>query len=208
MADKNLEYLTEHFTPSDSGSGAGESPTVSHSFTESSILNFTTLSPLVTTQGASWLSFIGLGFCETQWIPVNHIVFQIANIFFFLSYLAPPGIHGLLFMRICLMLASLFLALWGGIIICAFDTLVWNLIFTFVNFVQVGVILYILRPVRFRIELECVYGELFKPLRVSRHQFKKTVKCMREICVLKPREAFCIEKVTRADRLTLVLSGR
>lgn len=146
--------------------------------------------------------------CIDQWSAANHFLFQLANAFLFLSYLAPVGIHGLLYLRTCLMIGSLFFALWAWIILCALDTFVWNALFTVINFIHVTIILYILRPVKFSAELERVYRELFQPLRVSRHQFKQAVQCMREIKTLKPREPYCVENVTKVDRLSLVLSGR
>lgn len=146
--------------------------------------------------------------CFDQWLPPNHFLFQLANAFLFLSYLAPVGIHGLLYLRTCLMIGSLFFALWGWIILCAFDTFLWNAVFTVINLIHVAVILYILRPVKFSAELERVYRELFQPLKVSRHQFKQAIHCMREIKTLKPREPYCVENVTKVDRLSLVLSGR
>ncbi|XP_042911069.1 popeye domain-containing protein 3 [Parasteatoda tepidariorum] len=138
----------------------------------------------------------------------NHALFQIANVFLFLSYLAPVGVHGLLFLRSCLMLGSLFFALWGWIVLCAFDTFLWNAVFTLINFIHVIILLYILRPVKFNRKLEEIYKELFQPLRVSRHQFKRIVHCMREIKSLKPKDPYCVENVTKVDRLSLVISGR
>lgn len=148
------------------------------------------------------------GFCHSGWLPTNHIMFQMANAFLFLSYLAPTGIHGLLYLRACLMMGCLFFALWGWVVLCALDTLIWNACFTVINLVHIIIILYMLRPVKFSPELEMVYSNLFRPLRVSRHQFKRAIQCMREIQILKPRDPYCVEKVTKVDRLSLVLSGR
>lgn len=146
--------------------------------------------------------------CLNKWLPTNHILFQVANAFLFLSCLAPFGIHGLLYLRTCLMIGSLFFALWAWIILCAFDTLVWNAIFTVINFIHIIIILYVLRPVRLSKDVEAVYQELFQPLRVTRSQFQKAIRCMREIKHLKPREPYCVENVTKVERLSLVLTGR
>ncbi|XP_023231472.1 blood vessel epicardial substance-like [Centruroides sculpturatus] len=148
------------------------------------------------------------GICRDGWLPTNHILFQLANTFLFLSYLAPTGIHGLLYLRSCLALGCLFFALWGWIILCALDTFVWNFMFTIINLIHIAIILYMLRPIHFSRDIELVYRLLFKPLRVSRHQFKKVLDCMKEILVLKPQDPYCIEKVTRVERLSLVLTGR
>uniref|UniRef100_A0A1A9UE34 POPDC1-3 domain-containing protein n=1 Tax=Glossina austeni TaxID=7395 RepID=A0A1A9UE34_GLOAU len=53
-----------------------------------------------------------------------------------------------------------------------------------------------------------VYASLFKPLRVSRHQFKKVLNCMKVIRALKYQEVYAQEKVTKVDSLSLVLSGK
>ncbi|XP_064473684.1 blood vessel epicardial substance-like [Ornithodoros turicata] len=142
------------------------------------------------------------------WLPTNHILFQMANIFLFLSYMAPGGIHGLLYLRICLAIGSFFFALWGYVILCAFDTLVWNVFFTLINLVHVIVLMYILRPVRFSTDMEKVYREMFQPLKVSRQQFQSAVSCVKEIVELRPKENYTVETKTVADRLSLVLSGR
>ena len=56
------------------------------------------------------------------WLPPNHIYFQLANTCFFLSYLAPSGLYGLLYLRLVLAIGSALFAIWGWLILCAFDT--------------------------------------------------------------------------------------
>ena len=53
-----------------------------------------------------------------------------------------------------------------------------------------------------------VYLALFKPLRVSRRQFRKVLSCMKLIRSLKYQEVYAQEKVTKVDSLSLVLSGK
>lgn len=53
-----------------------------------------------------------------------------------------------------------------------------------------------------------VYAVLFRPLRVSRHQFKTVLNCMKLIRSLKYQEVYAQEKVTKVDSLSLVLSGK
>ncbi|KAK8718807.1 hypothetical protein OTU49_013393, partial [Cherax quadricarinatus] len=92
----------------------------------------------------------------SSWLPINHIYFQLANIFLFLSYLAPNGIYGILYLRITLTIGCMFFSLWGWVVLCAFDTFLWNAIFVLINLIHVVVICYYLRPVRFTPELEQV----------------------------------------------------
>ncbi|XP_045122199.1 popeye domain-containing protein 3-like isoform X4 [Portunus trituberculatus] len=150
----------------------------------------------------------GQGLECSGWLPINHIYFQLANIFLFLSYLAPNGIYGILYLRITLTIGCMFFSLWGWVILCAFDTFLWNAIFVLINLVHVVIICYYLRPVRFTPELEQVYKSLFQPLKVSRHQFKRVINCMKLIRYVKFQEIYAQEKITRVDSLSLVLSGR
>ncbi|KAL7638522.1 UNVERIFIED_CONTAM: hypothetical protein RMT77_011092 [Armadillidium vulgare] len=92
----------------------------------------------------------------SKWLPVNHIYFQLANTFLLLSYLAPNGIYGILYLRVTLTIGCFFFAIWGYAVLCAFDTIVWNAIFVVINFVHAIFICYYLRPVRFSAELEQV----------------------------------------------------
>lgn len=154
------------------------------------------------------VAYLASGPICPSWLPTNHLLFQLSNIFLFLSYMAPGGIHGLLYLRICLTLGSFFFALWGYVILCAFDTLVWNAFFTLLNLVHVCVLMYILRPVRFSAQMETLYRDMFQPLKVSRQQFQSVAGCVKETLDLKPRENYSLEGVSRADRLTLVLAGR
>ncbi|XP_058794873.1 popeye domain-containing protein 3 isoform X2 [Phymastichus coffea] len=143
-----------------------------------------------------------------QGIYVNHIYFQLANAFFLLSHLAPSGLHGVLYLRCTLLVGCAFFVLWAWTIVCWLDAALWNLLFVIINFVHVCTLLYKLRPVRFSKEIEEVYVAVFQPLRVSRHQFKKVLSCMKLIKQLKYQEVYAQERVTKVDSLSLVLSGK
>lgn len=152
-------------------------------------------------------SYFATAVCPS-WLPTNHLLFQLANIFLFLSYMAPPGLHGLLYLRVCLTLGSFFFALWGYVILCAFDTMVWNAFFTAINLVHTCVVMYILRPVRLQADMEIVYREIFEPLKVSRQQFQPAAASVKAVVELNEKDIYSQEGVTRADCLTLVLKGR
>lgn len=149
----------------------------------------------------------GIPYC-TQWTQVNHVYFQLANTFFFLSYLAPNGLYGILYLRCTLLVGCAFFALWGWTVLCSFDAFLWNANFVAINFIHVCVLLYRLRPIKFTREVEEVYQALFRPLKVTRHQFKKVLDCMKMIRQLKYQEVYAQEKVTKVDSLSLVLSGK
>lgn len=91
--------------------------------------------------------------CE-HWNDLNHIYFQIANIFFFLSYLAPNGVYGMLYLRSSLMVGCIFFALWSWAVKCYLDALVWNLTFVFINFVYICSSLFYMSPYKFQKEIE------------------------------------------------------
>lgn len=95
--------------------------------------------------------------CE-HWDDLNHIYFQIANIFFFLSYLAPNGVYGMLYLRSSLMVGCIFFALWSWAVKCYLDALLWNLTFVFINFVYVCSSLFYMSPYKFQKEIEEVSG--------------------------------------------------
>lgn len=97
----------------------------------------------------------------THWTQVNHVYFQLANTFFFLSYLAPNGMYGILYLRCTLLVGCAFFALWGWAVLCSFDAFLWNANFVAINFIHVCVLLYHLRPIKFTREVEevsnCIY---------------------------------------------------
>lgn len=108
-----------------------------------------------TTTNVSIISsvFGGVTYC-THWGPVNHGYFQLANTFFFLSYLAPNGLYGILYLRCTLLVGCAFFALWGWAVLCSFDAFLWNANFVAINFIHVCVLLYHLRPIKFTREVE------------------------------------------------------
>ncbi|XP_026288166.1 blood vessel epicardial substance isoform X1 [Frankliniella occidentalis] len=168
----------------------------------------TSANPFLCAKNVSFISSVfDISVCP-QWCPVNHMYFQLANTFFFLSYLAPSGLYGLVYLRCTHLIGCALFALWGWSVICSFDAFLWNANFVVINFIHVCVLLYRLRPIKFSKEVEEVYAALFQPLKVSRHQFKKVLDCMKMIRPLKYQEVYAQEKVTKVDSLSLVLSGK
>lgn len=89
-----------------------------------------------------------------EWKQTNHIYFQLANTFFFLSYLAPNGMYGMLYLRCTVLVGCAFFTLWGWTVQCFFDAVVWNVMFVAINFIHVCILLFYLRPVKFPREVE------------------------------------------------------
>lgn len=105
-------------------------------------------------------SVFGIAVCS-QWGPVNHMYFQLANTFFFLSYLAPSGLYGMVYLRCTHLIGCALFALWGFSVICSFDAFLWNVNFVVINFIHVCILIYRLRPVKFTKEVEEVSINLY-----------------------------------------------
>lgn len=97
----------------------------------------------------------------SEWKPPNHIYFQLANTFFFLSYLAPNGMYGMLYLRCTILVGCAFYTLWGLTVQCFLDAVVWNVMFVAINFIHVCILLFYLRPVKFPREVEEVCSFIF-----------------------------------------------
>ncbi|XP_058827678.1 uncharacterized protein LOC131687593 isoform X2 [Topomyia yanbarensis] len=138
----------------------------------------------------------------------HHLYYQIGNGLFLLAFLAPNVPFGMLWLRCLVIAGCVLMIIWGWQVECTMDAVVWASLFLIINAIYVGALLCKLRPVRFEKEIEAVYGALFKPLRVSRHQFKKVLNCMKLVRSLKYQEIYAQEKVTKVDSLSLVLSGK
>jgi len=133
-----------------------------------------------------------------QWL------FQVANMFLFLSYSS----RDLLMLRIVLMLAGLCFVMWGSLALpmIAIDTVIWNAIFCLINAVRASQLVWQRRPIKFdREEHEAVYAEVFKPVGVSRLNFKSLIghSLLR---TLRAGSTF-IEAGNEATNLTLIYSG-
>ncbi|XP_066906160.1 blood vessel epicardial substance isoform X5 [Halyomorpha halys] len=140
--------------------------------------------------------------CTASWEPYQ----TAACALLLVGHAAPAGsAAGLLLLRLCAG-AGAALSAWAAL--CSADRLFWNLALALVNALHALVLLYRLRPVRFSKEVEEVYEAVFEPLRVSRHQFKKVLSCMKMIRQLRYQEVYAQEKVTKVDSLSLVLSGK
>ncbi|XP_041763611.1 blood vessel epicardial substance isoform X5 [Anopheles merus] len=140
--------------------------------------------------------------------PKEHLYYHIGHALFLVAFLAPNIPCGFLWLRCAAIAGCILMVLWGWFVACSLDAVVWFSLFLLVNAFYVVVLLCKLRPVKFEKEIESVYVALFKPLRVSRHQFKKVLNCMKIVRPLKYQEIYVQEKITKVDSLSLVLSGK
>jgi hypothetical protein len=98
--------------------------------------------------------FLPYFYTGCSWLPINHVIFQMAHVFLCLSYLAPPTLYGLIYLRLVLAVGSAFLAGWACFIICAFDTFIWNSLFLLINAVHAILLIFSLRAVKFGPQIE------------------------------------------------------
>ncbi|CAG7728706.1 unnamed protein product [Allacma fusca] len=103
---------------------------------------------------------------------------------------------------------SVFHCLWGWFVLRSVDVFVWGVVLAVFNILSAVWSICSDWPLRFRAENETVYKKLFKPLKVSRRQFKRVLDCKRNIKILHAGDHYAIEKCTRVDSLALLISGR
>ncbi|OQR71976.1 blood vessel epicardial substance-like [Tropilaelaps mercedesae] len=145
--------------------------------------------------------------CQEGWLPTNHILFHSANVCLFLSYCCPPGLEGLLYLRVVLFFGCLFFSLWGWMVLCAMDTFVWNAMFTVINAVQTYLAYQMLpRKICFPPAIEHLFATLFLPLKVSKEEFEVVYNAAREAIYFKQGEQYDLTYM--ADAVCLVLRGR
>ncbi|CAG4929021.1 unnamed protein product [Colias eurytheme] len=89
-----------------------------------------------------------------RWRPINHIFFQVSNVFFLLSFLAPHTPTGLIWLRVSLILGCAFSGLWAWSIECYLDAVLWNSAFVIINFIYFAIQFYLMRPIKFHKEIE------------------------------------------------------
>ncbi|KAF0300701.1 Blood vessel epicardial substance [Amphibalanus amphitrite] len=149
------------------------------------------------------------GGCGMAWAEPQHLLFQLANGCFLVSYLAPNSQRGLLALHAVLILGFFLYSMWGWNVICAPGIFTWNFLFVLLNMGQVLHIIYQMRPVKFNQELEELYSTLFEPLRVPRMLFRKLVSSeYAQLVTLHAGEAYALQNLTRTDRLGILLAGR
>ncbi|KAL3215083.1 hypothetical protein MRX96_006663 [Rhipicephalus microplus] len=147
-----------------------------------------------TMRNISLPGFFGDTTCDV-WKQPQHVLFQLANTCFCVSYLAPNGF--------------LLNSTWAWNVICAPDMFSWSFSFMILNMAQTMFLLYTMRQVKFPRELEDIYVLMFQPLQVPRLLFKKLVSLeYAQICNLHAGEAYAMQNLTKTDRLGLLIAGK
>ncbi|KAL4233329.1 hypothetical protein ACF0H5_008011 [Mactra antiquata] len=113
------------------------------------------------------------GHCE-GWMTAQHAVFQLSNLCILISFLTPIRFkYHFFFLRIMLNFGFLIFIIWSAAFVCMPDVVIWNSVFIVINSGYIIYIGYMEVPVRFSKTLEDVYLHSFKPLKVTRKQFKE-----------------------------------
>lgn len=90
------------------------------------------------------------------WERPHHLYYQLGNAFFLLAFLAPHGLFGALWLRALILVGCTLMAMYGYLVECKPDVVIWSGLFFMVNFIYLIVVLCRLRPVRFDKEIEGV----------------------------------------------------
>lgn len=141
-----------------------------------------------------------------QWGDANHTYFQIANLFLAFTYFVPSTLKGLLVLRLFLGTAGLFFAIWAGVVICAPDTLAWNLAFILFNYGHGLYMLYSMRSIKFVEEHEILFGSLFEQLGVARYEYKDLAD-VSEVVELRKGQVYAHENETDGENIAILTNG-
>lgn len=90
------------------------------------------------------------------WHRPQHLYFQLGNALFLLAFLAPHGSYSTLCARCALVIGSILMTMWGYLVQCTADVILWSVAFLVVNVIYLLYLLCRLRPIRFDKEIEAV----------------------------------------------------
>ena len=147
-------------------------------------------------------------FCE-DWRDAQHAVFQLAHLCILIAFLTPSNFkHHCFFLRIMLCIGYLLVVIWSVLFMCMTDVLSWNAVFLLANITHLFHLGYRVMPDRFTKTLDEVYNHSFKPLRITRKQFKHLVEFGN--MVLLPKGALYAKRGRHkiGQKLSILLKGR
>lgn len=88
--------------------------------------------------------------------PSNHLYFQLGNGLLLLAFLSPNSLAGMLWLRCVLSVGCVLLVMWGWLIECSIDIVLWFGLFLIINLLHSIVLIVRLRPIKFDREIEAV----------------------------------------------------
>ncbi|WAR08927.1 PPD1A-like protein [Mya arenaria] len=111
-------------------------------------------------------------YCE-DWTDAQHAVFQLAKLCVLMSILSPCTFkYHSLFLRIMLNFGYVLTLIWASVFVCLFDVVIWSSVSLAMNSAHIVYLTYVYIPHKFSKSLEDVYLHTYKPLKVTRKQFK------------------------------------
>lgn len=99
--------------------------------------------------------------CSSWQTEPQHFYFQLGFAFFFMAMLAPHNPFGMLWLRSILVIGCVLMAMYGWLIECTPDIVIWAVLILVVNLIYLIILLCRLRPIRFDKEIESVSGTFF-----------------------------------------------
>ena len=107
-----------------------------------------------------------------QWVPLNHIFFQIANMFLLTSSITPESPDTTILRRVLQIFAFSTLSLWGWTIACGLDIMGWSFTLALTNLLSLISTIWRKSGWKLSPDMEQIYGLKFKDLKVTKQQFK------------------------------------
>ena len=143
------------------------------------------------------------------WGDAQHALFQLANLCMLLSFLTPYKFrYHSFFLRIMINVCFFLTVIWSALFACMVDMLIWNSLFVIVNSVQLCYIGYNIVPDKFSNALEDEYTHMFKPLKVTRTQFKGIADLGAMHLLGKGTMYAKQDQSTTGQKLSILLKGR
>ena len=144
-----------------------------------------------------------------DWHHAQHVLYQLANLFLAASLVIPGTFKSYwLLLRSIGACACVFMALWGYHIVCQQDVFGWYLACAFINGLYTLVSLYSLYPAQFDCKLETLYEKTFRPIEMSRAEYK-LLTAAGSVQTLTEGAEYCTEGATlTADAVSILLTGR
>lgn len=128
--------------------------------------------------GHGMIETVGPKIICRAWESPQHLLFQMGNVFVLLSFLVPlfkEPTHAQLFERVTLSIATLFLGIWGWMILpCQGDVVLWNLLFAFGHGFLANLLIWKAQPKVMKYERDSLIKGFFERVNV-------TVKETREV---------------------------
>lgn len=135
--------------------------------------------------------------------PMYHLAFMGLLV----AYLTPPSDYSSLLQHLLLSIAHLLGSIWLGRCSGMSSMFAWSVVLFVVNFCQTFYQAYLKRYHLLDPALVDAYNTIFKPIKVSRVEFKKLCR-IGKILELQTGECYSIEGITLTDKLALLLDGK